>query len=162
MKPQAPFFQDCFFICPSTLLPNFMFVNWILLKILSFTADPKPRFLENFLNFALFWCKIELCFILMHNALFWLAKMINNTLFWLVSINKGNFESNRGLWYLGRLFFASYFLFLLGFPYLEQILNRRHFNCSQNIFVLSNMVLIWCILWQKGVIFITFRQPCWI
>ena len=31
----------------------------------------------------------ELCFILMHNALFGLVKMINKAQFWLVSINKG-------------------------------------------------------------------------
>ena len=31
----------------------------------------------------------ELCFILMHNALFGLVKMINKAQFWFVSINKG-------------------------------------------------------------------------
>ena len=31
----------------------------------------------------------ELCFILMHNALFGLVKMINKAQFWLVSTNKG-------------------------------------------------------------------------
>ena len=34
MKPQASFFQDCSFIRPSMLLSNFLFINWIFLKLL--------------------------------------------------------------------------------------------------------------------------------
>ena len=54
MKREASLFQDCSFIDPSILLPNFFFINGILLKILSLTAVPKTRFRGNLVNFALF------------------------------------------------------------------------------------------------------------
>ena len=82
-----------------------------------------------------------------------LVKMVNNALLWLVSINKdislkkASFESNRVA-----------FIFLPAFP-LKLALN---FNYSENIFALGNMDMIWCILWRKGVIFITFPQSFWI
>ena len=80
MKRQASLFQDCFFICLSILLPNFFFISWILLNILSLTAVTNRRFHENFLNVALFWCTV-LCS-------YWLKWQLW-LLFWLVRINKG-------------------------------------------------------------------------
>ena len=88
MKRQASLFQDCSFICPSILLPNFFFISLILLEIVSLTAVPKTRFRWNFLGISL---------IVMHNTLFWLTKMINTALFWLVSINKGISLKNQFL-----------------------------------------------------------------
>ena len=39
----------------------------------------------------------EFCFILMHNTIFGLVKMIGDTLFWLVSINEGVFLEKQVL-----------------------------------------------------------------
>ena len=97
MKRQASLFQDCSFICPSILLPNFFFISWILLKIVSLTAVPKTRFFS------------DLCFILMHHTLFWSIKMINNVLFWLVSINK-QFPLKRYFWIKACNFLISVWL----------------------------------------------------
>ena len=58
MKPHASFFQDCSLIRPSILMPNFLFISRMLLKILSITAVPKTRYRGNVLNFTLFWCAI--------------------------------------------------------------------------------------------------------
>ena len=54
MKPQAWLFQDCSFICPPILLPNLLFISWILLKILSLSLSLSREFSE----LALFWCTI--------------------------------------------------------------------------------------------------------
>ena len=37
MKPQASFFQDRFFMRPSILMSNFLFISWMFLEILSLT-----------------------------------------------------------------------------------------------------------------------------
>ena len=96
----------------------------------------------------------------LNNALFWLVKTINNALFWLVSINKGTFLKKPalnqtvfyGIWV--KYFLPLTFFFLVGFPWkLSRILNRKGF-------CVKLMALIWRILLQKGVIFVTFPQPC--
>ena len=55
IKSEASFFSGCYFISLSILLPNLLFISWILLKI---TAVPKTHSQDNSLNFALFWCTI--------------------------------------------------------------------------------------------------------
>ena len=103
----------------------------------------------------------------MHKTLFWLVKTINNALFWLVSINKGtffkknSFESNRVLWYWSKVFFASNFL-ISSWISIKTVTNsqQKRFKQLTKYFCVKLMVLIWRILWQKGVIFLTFQQPC--
>ena len=102
----------------------------------------------------------------MHTTLFWLVKTINNTLFWLVSVNKvvfflNSFESNRVLWYWGKVFFASNFL-ISSWIFIKTVTNsqQKRFKQLTKYFCVKLMVLIWRILWQKGVIFVTFPQPC--
>ena len=103
----------------------------------------------------------------MHKTLFWLVKTINNALFWLVSINKGvffkknSFESNRVLWYWGKVFFASNFL-ISSWIFIKTVTNsqQKRFKQLTKYFCVKLMVLIWRILWQKGVIFVAFPQLC--
>ena len=47
-----------FFHKSINIAAKFLFLSWILLKIMSLTAVPKTSFHGNFLTFALFWCTI--------------------------------------------------------------------------------------------------------
>ena len=103
----------------------------------------------------------------MHKTLIWLVKKINNALFWLVSINKGikkkkkknSFESNRVLWNSGKVFFASNSL-ISSWISMKTVTNSQQKKQLTKYFCIMLMVLIWHILSQRGVIFVTFPQPC--
>ena len=47
---------------------------------------------------------------------------------------KNSFESNRVLWYSGKVFLASNFLISSWISIKALILNRKAFNNSQNVF----------------------------
>ena len=106
----------------------------------------------------------------MHKTLFWLVKAVNNAIFWLVSINNGflkkerkttRFEPNRVLWYSGKVFFTSNFL-ISGWISIKTVANsqQKRFQQLTKYFCVTLIVLIWRMLWQEGVIFVTFPQPC--
>ena len=74
---------------------------------------------------------------------------------------KKSFESNRVLWYSGKVFFVSNFL-ISSWISIKTVTNsqQKRFKQLTKYFCLKLMVLIGRILWQKGVIFVTSPQPC--
>ena len=77
------------------------------------------------------------------------------------SFKETSFESNRVLWHSGKVFFASNFL-ISSWISIKTVTNSRQKRFKQltTFFCVKLMVLIWRTLCQKGVIFVTFPQPC--
>ena len=128
------------FIRPSILLPNFLVISSILLKILNLS-------LTN-------------AFI----GIFWTFLHFDAQYFIRIGQNyKQCLTPYRGV-FLKKASVKSRcvtFLFLVGvrLRWHKFSKNSQVLNYSQN--VISNMVFILCILWRNGVIFITFLQPFW-